>query len=211
MRKAGASAVIALVFAAIWGSAAGRAAPVATGDTCVAAGNGTAYTLNITIPSTAPQQFGFAFAARGAAVRNAFVPGSQGTFSTHLLPSGSSGAWITSSPLQPGSATASLTTNGQVKGSFSVMPASATTPTYFRRVTCAVSHGSSMPSSSFTVDRHATFVSARHVWLLTVTIPGAGVVQAANPVPSVGLGSVMKRTTMPLIESRKVGLKARAT
>ena len=60
------------------GSAAGRAAPVATGDTCVATGNGTAYTLNITIPSTAPQQFGFAFAARGAAVRNAVVPGSQG-------------------------------------------------------------------------------------------------------------------------------------
>ena len=65
-----------------------------------------------------------------------------------------------------------------------------------------------MPSSSFTVDRHATFVSARHVWHLTVTIPGAGVVHAANPVPSVGLGSVMKRTTMPLIESGKVGLKS---
>jgi len=74
--------VIALACATLLGSAAGRAAGVETGDTCVATGNGTAYTLSITIPVTAPRHFGFVFGVPGASVTNAVVSGTQGAFST---------------------------------------------------------------------------------------------------------------------------------
>lgn len=205
MRRVGWSALLALACAALLGSAAGGAAGVATGDTCVATGSGTAYTLNITIPSTAPQQFGFAFGAPGTAVTNVVVPGSQGAFSTNKLPSGSSGAWITTAPLLPGSATASLTTTAQVKGRFSVMPASDTSPTYFEGFQCSLVSAAA-PSSSFTVNPHATYVPGKGVWHLTVAISGAGAVHAASPQPSVGLGSAMAKTTTPLVKSHVVAL-----
>lgn len=207
VRRVGWSVLVALTCAALLGSAAGRAAGVATGDTCVATGSGTAYTLQITIPSTAPQQFGFAFGASGTAVTNIVVPGSQGAFSTHQLPSGSSGAWITMTPLQPGSATASLTTSAPVTGKFSVMPASDTSPTYFEGFQCSLVTAAA-PSSAFTVAQHATYVRAKGVWHLTVAISGAGAVHAASPQPSVGLGSVMAKTTPPLVKSHVVALKS---
>jgi hypothetical protein len=183
---------------------------VATGDTCTATGNGTAYTLAIDIPSTAPQQFGFAFGARGGTVTNAVVPGSQGTFSTQKLPGGSSGAWITMTPLMPGSTTASLTTTSSVSGSFTVMPAGDTTPTYLEGITCTMAHGV-MPSSSFTVLGHPAYVRSSGVWRLGVRISGPGAVHAVNPMPSVGLGSVMKKTAMPLVTSHVVALKSAGT
>ena len=207
MRGVGSTAVVALTCAAFLGSAAGRAAGVETGDTCVATGNGTAYTLSITIPSTAPQQFGFAFGVPGASVTNAVVSGTQGTFSTQKLPAGSSGAWITTTPMQPGSATASLTTTGQVSGKFVVMPASDTSPTYLPGLQCALTSAPA-PSTSFTVDRHATYVPGKGVWHLAVSISGPGTVHAASPQPTVGVGSVMKKTSMPLVQSHAAGLKS---
>jgi hypothetical protein len=208
MNKVGAGTFAALACAAGLGAAGSHAAGVATGDSCVATGNGTAYTLNITIPSTAPQQFGFAFGARGTAVTNAVVPGTQGTFSTQRLPSGSSGAWISETPLQPGSATASLTTTGPVQGAFTVMPASASTPTYFEGVPCTMAAGTSMPSTAFSVDRHAIYVPSSRAWHLGVRISGAGTVHASVPEPTVGVGSVMKKTVMPLVESRSIALRS---
>jgi len=206
MVKLGAGAILALACAAVFGSAAG-AAGVATGDTCVATGNGTAYTLNISIPSTAPQQFGFAFAAPGSSVTNVVVGGSQGTFTTQQIPAGSTGAWITMTPLQPGSATASLTTTGPVSGKFSVMPASDTTPNYFEGLQCAMVKATA-PSTAFSVDRHATYVRSKGVWHLNASISGAGAVHAASPQPSVGLGSVMAKTATPLVMSHVVALKS---
>ena len=209
MRGVGLTAVFALICAAFLGSAAGRAAGAVTGDTCVATGNGTAYTLSIRIPSTAPQQFGFAFAAPGASVTNAVVSGTQGTFSTQKLPTGSSGAWITMTPMQPGSATASLATTGQVTGKFVVTPASDTSPTYFRDPVLA--HERAAPRTAFTVDRHATYVPANGVWHLAVAISGPGTVHAASPQPTVGVGSVKRKTTMPLVQSHAVTLRAQAS
>jgi hypothetical protein len=184
---------------------------VATGDTCTATGNGTAYTLAINIPSTAPQQFGFAFGARGAAVTNAVVSGTQGTFSTQQLPGGSSGAWITMTPLMPGSATASLTTTAAISGSFTVMPAGDTTPSYLEGFTCTMAHGTAMPSSSFSILGHPTYMRSSNAWRLGVRISGAGSVRVVNPMPSVGLGSVTVKTAMPLVVSHVVTLKRAGT
>jgi hypothetical protein len=63
-------------------------------------------------------------------------------------------------------------------------------------------------SSSFTVDHRATYVPALHVWRLGVTISGPGAVHAASPTPSVGLGSVTKQVSMPLVMSHVVALKS---
>ena len=113
-----------LAAAALGATASGRSLST-SGDTCTATGNGTAYTLNISIPSGAPQQFGFAFGASGASVTNANIGGASGQFSTVNLPTGSTGAWMTLTPMLPGSAVASLTTSAAVKGSFFVMPAAS--------------------------------------------------------------------------------------
>ncbi len=210
MRKMGLSAVFALICAALLGSAAGRAAGAVTGDTCVATGNGTAYTLSISIPSTAPQQFGFAFAAPGTSVTNAVVSGTQGTFSTQTLPTGSSGAWITLTPMPTGSATASLATTGPVTGKFVVTPASDASPTYFDGIQCSLA-SSAAPSTAFTVNRHVTYVPASGVWHLSVAISGPGTVHATSPQPTVGVGSVQRQTTMPLVQSHAVTLKSAGT
>ena len=160
IRLAGALCGGALAASVVVISAVGSA-ETATGDSCTAAGSGTAYTLNIAIPSGAPEQFGFAFGVLGATVTNVNVAGVDGSFSTQALPPAASGAWVTLSPIEPGSAVASLVTSAPVKGSFSVVPVSTSQaqPGYFQPITCSLA-SAPVVSSTFTVDRHATYDQA---------------------------------------------------
>ena len=186
---------------------AGATVQQSTGDTCVASGNGTSYALTLTLPSTAPPQYGFAFGVAGATVTNVVIAGSQGTFSTQSLPATSSGSWITLTALMPGSVVADVTTTHAVTGSFTVTPASASTPAYFTSISCAVARAA-IPSSAFTVDPRVAYVTASHSWRLGVTIAGAGVVSAVEPEPSHGTAGSAQVTAMPLVQTIKRGLKS---
>src|SRR4051812_40324479 len=66
---------------AVLAASAGARTQAASGDTCTVSGNGTQYTLHITIPS-GQQQYGFAFRADGATITSAAIPGANGNFST---------------------------------------------------------------------------------------------------------------------------------
>jgi hypothetical protein len=204
------AAVIAL--AASLAGAAGATTRSPSGDTCTATGTGTAYTLNITIPSGTPQQFGFAFGAAGTAVTNIDVPGSDGTFSSQNVPSSTTGAWVTLSPLMPGSAVASLTTRAPVTGAFRVVPASSTQSTFLDPITCTLSPSlTPVPSSAFTVNHHVTYDSKAHGWHLGVAISGRGTVSALQLEPTVGTTSSKSLTAKSLVQARNAGLKSRGT
>ena len=205
------AAVIAL--AASVAGAAGATTKAPSGDTCTATGAGTAYTLNITVPSGSPQQFGFAFGAAGTAVTNIDVPGSDGTFSSQSVPSSTSGAWITLSPLMPGSVVASLTTRAPVTGAFRVMPASSTQSTFLDPITCAVAPSltTPVPSRAFTVNHHVTYDNKAHGWRLGVVISGRGTVSALQLEPTLGTASSKSVTAKSLVQARDAGLKSSGT
>ena len=205
------AAVIALAASVAGAADARTTAP--SGDTCTATGVGTAYTLNITIPSGSPQQFGFAFGAAGTAVTNIDVPGSDGTFSTQSVPSGTTGAWITLSPLMPGSVVASLTTRAGITGPFRVMPASSSQSAFLDPFTCTVSPSSTapVPSRAFTVNRHVTYDSKAHGWHLGVVISGRGKVSAIQLEPTLGTASSKSVTAKSLVQARDAGLKSGGT
>ena len=199
-----------IVAASVIAVAADGSPVTATGDSCTAAGSGTAYTLNISIPAGAPEQFGFAFRAVGAAVTNVNVAGTGGAFSTQALPPSASAEWVTSSPVGPGSAVASLVTSAPVKGSFSVVPASTgqPQPEYFQAITCAPASAPAV-SSTFTVGRDATYDRALQAWHLSVAIPGPGTVSAIEPEPTIGTAAAHSAATaQALVQTRKVSLKS---
>ena len=183
-----------------------------SGDTCTATGTGMSYTLNISIPSGAPQQYGFAFGAAGTAVSNIVVPGSDGTFASQNLPAGTTGTWITLSPLMPGSVTASLTTRARVTSAFNVVPASSTQSTYFDPITCTLTPSlTPIPSGAFTVNRHITYDTKNHGWRLGVTISGPGKVSAIQLEPTLGTASSKSTTAKSLVQARDAGLKSKGT
>jgi hypothetical protein len=198
----GALAALVLVIPAV------GSAQTATGDSCTATGSGTAYTLNIAIPSGAPEQFGFAFGVLGAAVTNVNMAGVDGSFSTQALPPAASGAWVTLSPIVPGSAVANVVTSAPVKGSFSVVPVSTSQPQpgYFQPIACTLA-SAPVVSSAFTIDRRATYDRALNAWHLPVAIPGPGTVSAIEPEPTIGTAaSHAAATGATLVQARKVGL-----
>jgi hypothetical protein len=167
--------------------------------------------LNVTIPSGAPQQFGFALGAPRATVTNIAVGGTNGAFSSSGVPRGTSGSWITLSPLLPGSAVAQVQTTGTAKGAFTVMPASAAQPkpAFFAAVRCPLSKGTPAGSSAFQVDKHLTYSKASGAWPLVVTIASAGRVSAIQEEPTIGTGSSKSQhTAMPLVHARSLGLKS---
>jgi hypothetical protein len=182
-----------------------------SGDTCTATGAGTSYTLNITVPSGAPPQYGFAFGANGATVTNIDIGGTEGTLSSQSLPAKTTSAWITVSPILPGgSSVASVATSAPVSGGFTVVPASAAqpTPTYLDPINCAIARGSPPPSHAFTVDRHVAYSATAHGWRLVVTIPGAGTVSAKQLEPTVGTSTSKSVTAKSLVQARNLGLKS---
>lgn len=196
----------ALVAAAFVVATAGAQMQAQSGDTCTATGAGAAYTLQITVPS-GPQEYGFAFGAPGATVTNAVVSGTNGSFTTLNLPPGTTGAWISDTPLT-GVPDASLTVSGTATGSLTIVPAgSATQPTYFSPVTCTFAKAA-QASNAFTVARQVAYVRAARVWHLTVTIPGAGTVSAQQLEPTIGTGSAKTVTAKSLVQSRKLTLKS---
>ena len=145
-----------------------------TGDTCSASGNGTAYTLNITIPGNAPQQGGFAFGAPGTTVTNINVAATKGTFSTQNLPANTTGEWLPANPAPPGSSIiASLTTSGPVTGSFTVVAANSPPSTYFNPFLCSLANRP-VSSNAFTAEQHFTYDSVTGTWHELVTVPGPG-------------------------------------
>jgi hypothetical protein len=166
--------------------------------------------LNITVPSGAPQQFGFAFGATGANVTNIDIAGTEGTLSNQSLPAKTTSAWMTASPVMPGSAVASVATSAPVTGTFTVVPASAAQPTatYLDPIPCALVHGAPLPSNAFSILRPLTYAKAIHGWHMGVKIPGAGIVSAKQLRPTIGTGSSKPVTAKSLIQVRSLGLKS---
>jgi hypothetical protein len=203
--------VIALVaVATVLVGSSGAAVAAASGDTCAASGNGTAYTLIIAIPAKASAQADFAFGATGVTVTNINIAGTTGTLSTQNLPANTSGQWLMSSPPRAGqSLTAVVTTSAPVRGPFTVVAASSRpSGKVFSPFHCALSTASAAPSNAFSVNRHATYSSAAAAWHLTVNVPAAGTVSGIQALPAAaGMGS---KAVSPKseIHSRKVVAKS---
>jgi hypothetical protein len=197
--------------AALLAASATAATRLQSGDTCTASGAGTTYTLSIAIPSNAPQQFGFAFAAPGARVKTINVAGVKSALSTQALPPHTGGSWITQTALIPGGSTVvGLTTDRPVKGSFMLVPASAAepSPAFFRGFRCALSPGAPMPSSAFVVDRNAIYDPAARGWHLRVSISSPGTVSANQLEPTIGGVTSKSVTAKALVQTRREGLKS---
>lgn len=175
-----------------------------SGDTCTASGNGTAYALQITLPPNAVEQGAFAFGAPGGAtVTGIKITGNPGTYSTNNLPGNTSATWVLTNAAVPGSqVSAVVTTNHSISGSFTVVPATATTSgqpmTYFDPIACAIIKGSAPPSNAFSVQAHLTFSAG--TWHFFVTVPGAGRVTVAG-----------KSSPKLLIRTRTIPVKAGKT
>jgi hypothetical protein len=167
--------------------------------------------LTITIPS-APQQFGFAFGAPGASVTNVDIPGSTGAFSTATGPSGTTGSWVSVTPLTPGVVVANVTTKSPVAGPFAVVPQTSTQSTYLDPVSCAISQRSPAPAPApdraFTIDHHVAYDKLARGWRLAVTIAGRGTVSAVEPEPTHGTSTANSVTAKPLVQTRSTGLKS---
>jgi hypothetical protein len=191
------------VAAAFLASTSGAVIQSPTGDTCTASGNGTAYTVSVTLPSDAPQQGGFAFGATGVTVRNIVGSGTQGTFSTRNLAANTTGEWLLSNPPMPGgSINAVLTTSGPVTGSFTVVAAKFPPSAFFDPFRCAV-ETVFIPSNAFTAEQHFTYDPATGTWSEFVTVPGPGTVSFVQAVVTAGAAA-----SKPLIQSGKVSVKS---
>lgn len=200
-------AVIAMsVTAAFMVATASAAIQSPSGDTCTASGSGTAYTLEITLPSNAAQQGGFAFGAPGVTVTS-IKSATQGTFSTQNVPSNTTGELLLSNAAVVGATvTIVLTTSGPVTGSFTVVTAEfPSSSTFFDSFLCAVSTGPT-PSNAFTAAQHAGYDSATGTWHELVTVPGLGTVRAVQEIAA-------NQVTAPkrLIDSSTVGAKSAGT
>jgi hypothetical protein len=101
-----------------------------------------------------------------------------GGFSTQNLPAYTTAAWVQMDAKPGASVTASLTTSGPVTGSFTVVPATATTGgapmTYLDPVVCPLIKGTPLPSNRFTVQTRVTYDAALGSWYMYVTVPGPG-------------------------------------
>jgi hypothetical protein len=164
------AATAALLLAGTSGAAVRLAA---TGDTCTATGNGTSYSLNISVPTGAPAQGILAFGAPGASVTNVVVPAAQGTFSTHGLPPSTTGAWQTAAAFPSGSLVANLTTTAAVKGPFRVVPGTMSPTTFFPAISCHL-ESAAKPSSAFAVHGPFAYSAAAGTWHASVSVPGPG-------------------------------------
>ncbi|HEY4348952.1 MAG TPA: hypothetical protein VGM80_15350 [Gaiellaceae bacterium] len=185
---------------------AGAAATVRSGDTCTATGKAHAFTVQVTIPSGAPAQYGFAFGASGASITNVDIPGTNGNFSTANLAPNTTAAWVSDTPLT-GAPSASLSTTGNVPGSFMIVPAAAAQSRYYSPVKCTVSNAAPARTATLSVNRHVTYSPSARGWRLVVAIAAAGTVSAVQPEPTIGTGSSTPVTAKPLVQAHRVGLK----
>jgi hypothetical protein len=182
---------------------AGARTQTASGDTCGAAGNGTSYTLHIKV-SPGAQQFGFAFRAPGTKIMNAVIPGVNGNFSaTQGVAVSASGAWTSDAPLT-GTPVVTLTTTSAVNGHFTVVPLGASQTPAFDPVACTLSIGAGLPSVSFSVNGHTTYVAHLALWHMAVTVPTGGTVSAQQLLPTIGTASAKSVTAKAAVQVRRV-------
>jgi hypothetical protein len=200
--------MVGIVSAVALAPVAGATIKASSGDTCVATGSGTVYTVVIALPSDAPEQAGFAFGASGVSITDLKLVGTAtGTVTSHGLPANTTAGLLLSSPgVPPGaSVTASLKTSRPLTGSLTVVPADSSHKTYFDPVVSQVLQ-STLPSNKFTVKQHVSYDTAARVWHLAVVIPGPGVVSATQQEPSVGT-----QTRKSQVHVRRKGLRSAGT
>ncbi|HWE80599.1 MAG TPA: hypothetical protein VG265_03040 [Gaiellaceae bacterium] len=191
--------------AAILVAASGASPQVATGDSCTATGNGTAYTLNIDLASGV-QQGVFAFGAAEASVTNVNIGGTVGTLSTQGLPSGTTAKWMLNNTISSGgSLVASLTTSAPAK-SFTVVPAASPTATaYLAPFRCALATKATLPSNAFST--HGQFTYGAGKWHGRVTVSGPGKVSFGQMFARPSNGLPVKKPRL-VISSHLVATKA---
>jgi len=179
---------------------------VPTGDSCTASGSGTAYTLVITIPGSAPQQGGFAVGASGTTIKTIRSTDAPGSSSAKSLPAGTSLALLLQQPALPGSVTVSVATGTAVK-SFSVDAANPAQTAFIDRFTCVVSPSTAATASgAFTAVNKTTYNAKGGTWRELVTVPAAGLLSATQQVTSNQINAAK-----PLVESSKVTVKSGGT
>jgi hypothetical protein len=143
-------------------------------DTCTATGNGTSYTLDITIPKGAPVQRAFAFTSPGVSIANLEVEGMPGNPATSALPHGTNAEWLVTGQALPGTFTANVETSAAPRGSFTVEAVGKTKKILFAPVTCHAAGGA--VSNTFSAAGSATYSPSTHSWTESVTVPGPGTV-----------------------------------
>lgn len=195
-----------LVFGPVLAAAfatSGASAALPTGDSCTASGSGTAYTLQITIPGSAPEQGGFAVGALGGKVMGIASTDVTGTRSTSSLPSSTSIAWLLPSPALPGSVTIAVKTTNPV-ARFRVDAANAQATQFIDRFACVVSPATApLANNHFSAARVATYDRATRSWHLMVSVPAAGLLSATQQVAA---NQVMAPRT--LVVSSRIATKS---
>ena len=142
-------------------------------DSCTVTGNGTSYTLDITIPKGAPAQHAFAFVSPGVSILNLDVEGMPGNPATSGMPRGTNAEWIvTGRQALPGTFTANVQTSAEPKGGFTVQAVGKTKNVLYAPVGCHRVGGA--VSSAFSAGSSATYVASAHEWAETVNVPGPG-------------------------------------
>ena len=200
-----------IALAACCVASAGAVVHVPSGNTCSAAGSGTAYTLTINLPANAGEQGGFAVGAPGVKVTNISLPNSSGggggsqagTLSTQGLPANTTAAWLLANPaLVPGSTvSASVTTSAPVTGAFiTLVPANSQHTAYFDAIQCSLTKVAPV-SNKFTVRKAVTYNAATGTWRIPVTVSGPGKLMYSHRTLAAG------GTPKPLIQTGRVNVK----
>jgi hypothetical protein len=181
MRKLCAVTVALIGSIAALAATSGATTKVATGDTCVANGSGSAYTLTVNLGAGSPQQDGFAVGVKGGNVTKMMIGAVPGKTLTDGLPGGTQQAWIFGSPQGvPGaSVTISVSTAAPAK-TFTVVPWDQEHQQWFDPFACQVSTLGTQADSAFTIGRRFTYVPATHAWMFTVKVPGPGTVNVSQ-------------------------------
>jgi hypothetical protein len=201
-------AVGAIVLAAYLAQSSGASvAATPSGDTCTATGSGTSYTLSVTLGANSPAQSGFAIGTSARHVTNIEGSGQMGQFGTSSVPPGTTGELILGTAAVPGESTSlAVTTSGAVKDHFTLVPQSSSPGTVFAAISCPLEQ-TSVPKSNFTVNPHPVYSAAAKRWHLVVAIPGAGMVSAQQPEPTVGTAGSASVTAPALVVTKRAGLK----
>jgi len=190
-------------------AAAADARPYApSGDTCTYSGAGGLYTVRI-VTGSGVQQYGFAFGAPGLTVTNVSIPGQNGGFTGGKLASGTTGAWVSDTPMT-GSLVATLTVGGTATGPVVIVPTASGQSSYYDPVTCTVATsatgGATARKIAFTVAPTASWSAIARGWHLTVSVPAPAIVSAKQP-----LAKNATTKPRPLVQARRVASKTGGT
>jgi hypothetical protein len=188
----------ATALAGVLASGSSAVAKARSGDRCVVNGNGTSYTIVITLPPSGTEQRSFALGAPGGTITKLNTSG-QGTVGTMNLPANTTTALILDVPAVPGaSVTAGVTTSGPIPGPFTVVPSNRDGTVWFDPVICQHPKGTPVPSSKFTAQNKVSYNAATKTWRVFVTVPGPGRVIYTHRTLAAG------GTPSPLVWSGKV-------